>query len=126
MALDCSQVNMTPRYKLIPVVLLALYALCTVCPERVVPALAFQTAAASEPHDCHNRGRHRPESECRTAFSESLPTSAVKFSHVLTAQGFLLPQHALSLAWALLLPPRTTHLSTAGPPIASLNPKLRI
>jgi hypothetical protein len=117
---------MTRPYKIIPAVLLVFYALCTVCPERVVPMLALQRAAASEAHDCHNRGRHKPESECRTAFSESLPTPEVKFSHVLTVHAFLLSQHFLSLAFDLSLRLRTIHFSTAGPPIASLNPKLRI
>jgi hypothetical protein len=117
---------MTCGYKIVPLALLAFYALCTVCPERVLPALALQTAAASEPHDCHKSGKQKPEPECRTAVSDSLPSPTVKFTHVLTVQVFLLPQHDVSLALGLLLPPRTTHLSTAGPPIASLNPKLRI
>jgi len=120
------QIHMTAHYKIVPVLLLAFYALCTVCPERVVPALAMQTAEASETHDCHNRGRHKPESDCRTAFSEILRTPEVKFSHVFAVQALLLPEYVLSHAFDLALRLRTTHFSTAGPPIASLKINLRI
>jgi hypothetical protein len=88
------------RYKIIPGLLLAFYALCTVCPDRIVPAVATQLAAASEAHDCHNREKRKPE--------------------------LSLPQHALSLAFGPALPLRTIHFSTAGPPIASLKINLRI
>jgi len=117
---------MTCGYKIVPLVLLAFYVLCGVCPERFLPRMALQTASASEPHDCHKGGQQKSESECRTAVSDSLPSPIVKFPHVSTLQVFILPQHDVALAWGLLLQPRTTHLSTAGPPIASLNPKLRI
>jgi hypothetical protein len=114
------------RFKIVPLVLLALYAFCSVCPERFLPRMALQTASSSEPHDCHKGSKQKSEPECRTAVSDSLPSPTVKFPHVLTLQVFFLPQHDASLALGLLLPPRTTHLSTAGPPIASLNFKLRI
>ena len=117
---------MTARYKIIPVLLLAFYALCTVCPERVVPVLALRTTEASETHDCHNRGREKPESDCRTAFSEFLRTAEVKFSHVLAVQALLLPKYVLSHAFDLALRLRTTHFSTAGPPSTSLKINLRI
>ena len=116
---------MQRRHKIIPI-LLAVYALCTVCPERVLPALALQTAAATEPHDCHNGDKHKPEPECRTAFSESLPSQTVKFWHVLSVQTLLIPPDVLSLGFDLLLRLRTTHFSTAGPPLASLTINLRI
>jgi hypothetical protein len=117
---------MTCGYKIVPLVLLAFYVLCSVCPERFLPRMAMQTASASEPHDCHKGDKQKPEPECPTAVSDSLPSPTVKFPHALTLQVFFLPQHDVSVALGLLLPPRTTHLSTAGPPIASLNPKLRI
>ena len=117
---------MSRRYKIIPVVLLAFCALCTACPERARPALALQTAAASEADDCHNRGRQKPEADCRAAFAEVLPTSEVKFVHVLTVYALLLPQHVISLAFDFSLRLKTTHFSTAGPPIASLRINLRI
>jgi hypothetical protein len=120
------RIDMTAPYKIIPVLLLAFYALCAVCPERVVPALAMQTAEASETHDCHSRGRHKPESDCRTAFSEFLRTAEVKFSHVLAVQALLLPEYVLTHAFGLLLRLRTTHFSTAGPPSTSLKINLRI
>lgn len=113
-------------YKVIPILLVAFYAFCTVCPERLIPASALQKAAASEAHDCHRGDRHKPESECRRAFSESLPTSTIKFSHALTVYTLLFPQDVLSLAFDLLLRPRPTHFSTAGPPLASLTINLRI
>jgi hypothetical protein len=117
---------MLRRYKIIPGVLLAFYALCTVCPERARPALALQTAAASDARDCHNRGKQKPESNCRAAFSEFLPTSEVKFSHVVTVHALLLPLHVLSAAFDFSLRLRTTYFSTAGPPIPSLKINLRI
>ena len=117
---------MKGRCKIIPVLLLAFYALCTVCPERLLPALALQTADATESDDCHNRGRQRPESDCRAAFSEFLPTSEVKFSHVVAVHALLLPLHVLSVAFDFSLRLRTTHFSTAGPPIPSLKINLRI
>ena len=117
---------MTGRCKIIPVLLLAFYALCTVCPERLLPLLPLQTAAASEAHDCHNRGKQKPESNCRAALSEFLPTSEVKFAHVVTVHALLLPLHVLSLAVDFSPRLRTRHFSTAGPPIASLRINLRI
>jgi hypothetical protein len=111
--------------KTIPLLLVAFYAFCTVCPERLIPASALQKAA-SEAHDCHKGDRHKPLSECRTAFSESLPSSTVKFSHALTVYTLLFPQDVFSLAFDLLLRPRTTHFSTAGPSLASLTINLRI
>ena len=116
---------MIGRYKIIPALLLAFYALCTVCPERLVPALALQTAAASEAHDCHNPGKRKPESDCRTGLSEFLRTAEVKFLHVLAVQALLL-QHVLLHAFEFSLRLRTTPFSTAGPPIASLKINLRI
>jgi hypothetical protein len=117
---------MKGRCKIIPVLLLAFYALCTVCPERLLPLLALQTAAASEAHDCHNRGKQNPPSNCRAAFSEFLPTSEVKFSRVVTVQALLLPLHVLSVAFDFSLRLRMTHFSTADPPIPSLKINLRI
>ena len=113
-------------HKILPLLLVALYAFCTVCPERLIPALALQKAAAGEAHDCHKGDKHNPKSQCRTVFSESLPSSTVKFSHALTVHTLLLPQDVLSLAFDLLLRPRTTHFFTAGPPLASLTINLRI
>lgn len=118
--------NMSRRYKIIPVVLLAFYALCTLCPERLLPLLALQTTAASEAHDCHDRGKQKPEFNCRAAFSEFLPTSEVKFSHAVTVQALLMPLHVLSVAFDFSPRLRTTHFSTAGPPIPSLKINLRI
>jgi hypothetical protein len=114
---------MMGRCKIIPVLLLVFYALCTVCPERLLPLLALQRAAASEAHDCHNRDRQKPEFDCRTVLSEFLPSPEAKLSHILAVHVLLLPQHALSLAFGPALPIRTTHFSTAGP---SLKINLRI
>ena len=117
---------MSRRYKIISVMLLAFYALCTVCPGRARPTLGLQTAAASESHDCHDSGKQKPESNCRAAFSEFLPTSEVKFSHIVTVHALLLPLHVFSAAVDFSLRLRTTHLSTASPPIPSLKINLRI
>ena len=118
--------SMSRHYKIIPVLLLAFYALCTLCPERLLPLLALQTTAASEAHDCHNNGKQKSEANCRAAFSEFLPTSEVKFAHVVTVHALLLPLHLLSTAFDFSLRFKTTHFSTAGPSIASLKINLRI
>jgi len=120
------KLKMVLRYKIIAGLLLAFYALCTVCPERLVSGLATQLAAASEAHDCHNPGKRKPESDCHTTFSEFLPTAEVKFPHVLTVHALSLPQHVLPLVFDLSLRLRVTHFSTAGRPIASLRFNLRI
>ena len=117
---------MIARYKIIAGLLLAFYALCTACPERLVSGLATQLAPASEAHDCHNPGKRKPESDCRTTFSEFLPTAEVKFPHVLTVHALSLPEHVLPLIFDLSLRLRATHFSTAGPPIASSKFNLRI
>jgi hypothetical protein len=118
---------MKGEYRVIPLVLLALYFLCSVCPERFLPGgMAVQAAGANEPHDCHNDGRPKPDRECRSALSGSLPPATVKFLHVLSTQAFLQHRPAASLAFDPLLRIRMTHFSTAGPLIPSLNIKLRI
>jgi hypothetical protein len=118
---------MTCAYKVVPIVLLALYVLCSVCPERFLPArIALQTAAASEPHDCNKGNKHEPDNQCQALSSQYLPSPTAKFVHILTVQAFVTPPHAVSLAFNFLLSSRTIHFSTADPPIALLNTKLRI
>jgi hypothetical protein len=117
---------MTHCYKSIPAVLVLFYALCMVCPERVLPALALRTAEDSEPHDCHNGTKHEAESDCRTAFAESLPSQPVKFLHASIVHALQFPPDLLSRPADLLLRLRTTHFSTAGPPLAALTINLRI
>jgi hypothetical protein len=118
---------MTCGYKIVPLVLLALYVLCSVCPERFLPArVALQTAAASEPHDCNKGNKHEPDYRCQALSSQYLPSPTAKFVHNLTVQAFVTPPHAVSLAFNCLLSSRMTLLSTADPPIALLNTKLRI
>jgi hypothetical protein len=118
---------MSCGYKVVPIVLLALYVLCSVCPERFVAArIALQTAAASEPHDCNKGNKHEPDTQCQALSSRYLPSPMTKFVRVFIVQAFVPPPHAVSLAFNLLLSSRTTLLSTADPPIALLNVKLRI
>jgi hypothetical protein len=118
---------MTCAYKVVPIVLLALYVLCSVCPERFLPArIALQTAAASEPHDCNKGNKHEPDNQCQALASQYLPSPTAKFVHILTVQAFVTPPHAVSLAFNFLLSSRTTLLSTADPSTALLNSKLRI
>jgi hypothetical protein len=113
-------------YKVVPIVLLALYVLCSVCPERFVAArIALQTGAASEPHDCDKGNKHEPDNQCQALSSQYLPSPTAKFVHVLIVQAFVIPPHAISLAFNLLLSSRTTVLS-ADPPMAFLKAKLRI
>jgi hypothetical protein len=123
---DMSQ-SMGRGYKIIPLIVLALYAFCSVCPSRFLPAgIRPQTAEASEPHDCNKGNKHEPDNQCQALSSQYLPSPAAKFVHVLTVQGFVAPPHAGSLAFNFLLSSRTTLLSTTDPPIALLNTKLRI
>ncbi len=118
---------MSRGYKVVPIVLLALHVLCSVCPERFVAArIALQTAAASEPHDCNKGNKHEPDNQCQVLSSQYLPSPTAKFVHVLIVQAVVTPPHAVSLAFNLLLSSRTTLLSSADPPIALLNAKLRI
>jgi hypothetical protein len=117
---------MTCGYKVVPLALLALYALCSVCPERVLPArIALQTAAASEPHDCSKGNKHESDNQCQALSSQYLFSPTAKFVHFLTVQAFVTSPHAVSRAFNFLLSSRTTLLSTADPPIL-LNTKLRI
>jgi hypothetical protein len=120
------QIEMTNRYKIIPVLLLAFYGVCTLCPERLIPRLAVQTAAASEAHDCHNRGTRKPATDCRIGVSEFLPAAETKISHVLAVYALFLPPDVLSLAFDVLFRLRPPQFSTAGPPPASLRINLRI
>jgi hypothetical protein len=118
---------MSYRFKVVPLVLLALYAFCSFCPSRFLPAgIGPQTAAASEPHDCNKGNKHEPDNRCQALSSQYLPSPTTKFVHILTVQAFVTPPHAVSLAFNFLLSSRTIHFSTADPPIALLNTKLRI
>jgi hypothetical protein len=125
-SLDMSR-SMGRGYKIIPLIVLAFYAFCSVCPGRFLPAgIRPQTAAASEPHDCNKGNKHEPDNRCQALSSQYLPSPTAKFLHVLTVQGILAPPSALSLAFNWFLCLRTTHCTSAGPPIALLNTKLRI
>ena len=117
---------MTGCYKIIPGLLLAFYALCAVCPDRLVLALAAQATVASEPHDCHKPDKPKADSNCRTVFSAFLPTAEVKFAHALSALFVLPPQNIVSVSFDAALRVRTTANSNAGPPAPSLKLKLRI
>jgi hypothetical protein len=117
---------MSCGYKVVPIVLLALYVLCSVCPERFVARIALKTSATSEPHDCNKGNKHEPDNQCQALSSQYLPSPTAKFVHVLIVQAVVTPPHAVSLAFNLLLSSRTTLLSSADPAIALLNAKLRI
>lgn len=118
---------MTRGYKIVPIVLLGFYVLCSVCPERFLPArIALQTAGASEPHDCNKGNNHEPDNQCQAISTQYLPSPTAKYLHILTVQAFVPPPHTVSLAFNFLLSSRKTLLSTADPPITLLNTKLRI
>jgi hypothetical protein len=105
-------------------VLLAFYALCAVCPGRLLPVFALQAAETNDSHDCNNR-KQKSDSDCRIAFAESLPPSAEKFAFILSSHASLSPvifAHAFE-GFSRLRPIR---FSTAGPPAVSLKPVLRI
>jgi hypothetical protein len=115
------------RFKIVPLVLLALYAFCSVCPGRFLPTgIRPQTAAASEPHDCSKGNKHEPDNQCQALSSQYLFSPIAKFVHILTVQAFVAFPHAVSLAFNFLLSARPTLGSPADPPIALLNTKLRI
>src|SRR5687768_13010272 len=80
----------TAAHKVIPVMLLAFYALCSICPGRLLPASAMQKDEANEAHDCDQR-KQKSDSDCRTAIIESLPPSAEKFVVVLSSHASLPP-----------------------------------
>jgi hypothetical protein len=114
------------RFKIVPLVLLALYAFCSVCPGRFLPTeIRPQTAVASEPHDCSKGNKHESDNQCQALSSQYLLSPTAKFVHFLTVQAFVTSPHAVSGAFNFLLSSRTTLLSTADPPIL-LNTKLRI
>jgi len=117
---------MTCRYKVVPILLLALYGFCGVCAERILPArIALQTAVASEPHDCNKGNKHEADNQCRTLSSyRYLPSPTAQFVPSLTVQAFVTHPHAVSLV-NFLHSLRARHLSTAGPP-GLLNTKLRV
>jgi len=118
---------MRHRLKIVSLALLSFYALCGVCPGRFLPAgMALQSAGASEAHDCNKGNKHEADNPCKALSSQYLPSPMAKFVHVLTAQNFVCPASAVSLACNFLLSARTAFLSTADPPIALLNAKLRI
>ena len=120
--------NMSYGYKIAPLVLLALYTFCSVCPGRFLPsAMSPQTMAASESHENCDKGDNRePDYKCRELVSQYLPSETIKLSHDLAGHYFLIPSPDVSLALNWRLFSRTTHLSAADPPIALLNTKLRI
>jgi len=88
--------------------------------------IALQTAAANEPHDCNKGKRHEPDNPCQAISTQYLPSPTAKFVHVVTVQAFVPPPHTTSLALNFLLSSSTTLPSTADPPAALLNTKLRI
>jgi hypothetical protein len=120
--------NMRYGYKIAPLVLLALYTFCSLCPGRFLPSMGSrQTVAESEPHeDCNKSDKRAVDYKCRELVSQYLPSETIKLSHDLAAQSFLMPSPDVSLAPDVLLLPRTTRLSNADPPIALLKTKLRI
>ena len=114
-------------FKIVPLVLLALYVFCSVCPGRFLPAgMRPQTAAANEPHDCNKGNRHEPHNQCQALSFQIMPSPTVKFVHVLTVQEFMSVPNNVLLVSGLILSSRTSLSSTADPPIAVLNTKLRI
>ena len=118
---------MRHRLKIVSLALLSFYALCGVCPGRFLPAgMALQSAGASAAHDCNHGNKHEADNPCQALSSQYLPSPMAKFVHVLTAQTFVSPPSAVSLACNFLLSARTAFLSTADPPITLLNAKLRI
>jgi hypothetical protein len=124
-----AKANMHCAYKIAPLLLLAFYTLCSVCPGRFLPsAVSHQTVAASESHEnCNNnRDKGEPDYKCREFVSQYLPSERIKLFQDLSAQPLLLMTRDVSLAPNVLLFSRTTHLSTADPPMALLNTKLRI
>lgn len=116
---------MKPRYKFIPVVLLAVYAICAVCPGRLLPGLAAQVSETTESHDCHG-GKTTTESDCRTVIFQSLPPPMTELVYSVTSQAMLLSHHGSAPAVEVYSRLRPFHFSTAGPPIASLKHILRI
>ena len=112
------------RYRFLPTLLLALYALCAICPGRLLPAQAAQADEAGKAHDCHKESP-KTDTDCRAMFVESLPAPTETLSYIWSA-------HAL-VPWNVFDPPpqvytrlRPIHFSTAGPQIASLGLNLRI
>lgn len=118
---------MNGEYRVIPLALLALYLVCSVCPERFLPgSSAVQGSGENEAHDCHGDNRSDSDQVCRTAVSESLPSSTTKFLNTFDAQALLQDRSAESLPSVSLASKRLTHFSTAGPPPVTLSTKLRI
>jgi hypothetical protein len=114
-------------YRIVLLVLLVLYGYCSVCPNRFFPVgITLQTAKASDSHDCDKSNQHEPEKQCEALSSQYLPSPTAKFVQLLTDQAFVTAFHPVSLVFNFLLTSRAALLSTADPPIAVLNTKLRI
>ena len=94
-------------------------------PRALVAGVPAQAAEAREPHDCTG-DKPKTESDCRTAFFQSLPPPTGEFVYSLSLQWILASHHLSPSAFDLLPGRRIIHLSAAGPPIASFKPNLRI
>ena len=110
-------------YKYIVIVLLAIYALCALCPERLLPTSALHVSDARDVHDCH--GGSQKETRCPTSLIEYLPPPIETSCDLRSSQSFVVP-HVLATVFGLSIRVKYFWFTAAGPPIAFRKPNLRI
>ena len=111
------------KYKYIVIVLLAIYALCALCPERLLPASAAHANDARDVHDCH--GGSQKEPRCPTSLVEYLPPPIESSFELRSSHPFVL-QPVVAARLGLPIPVKYFCFTAAGPPLAFLKPNLRI
>lgn len=111
------------KYRDITIILLAIYSLCALCPERLFPASAAQASEARNDHDCHSDNQEN--TRCPTSLVEYLPSPVETALHLRNSQAFVAP-HVVAAVFGLSLRVKYFSFAAAGPPTFSLKPILRI
>lgn len=119
--------NLAAISKAVPIVILMLYSLCSVCSDRLVASMMSPRFALSDTDRiCATRADHRQEHACTGSFAEHVASQSAKISAdpgvamiSLLAQNQTLPAVRFSRLLSL-------HPPGSGPPVALTRIKLRI
>jgi hypothetical protein len=118
--------KMSCGYRIAPTIVLALYALCTICPGRYFPAVMDpQQMAAERSHDDCNKGETRRPSECYGLPSQNLNSATEKILPDFTVQVVLASPRDVPINRKHAQTPKALILTSSGPP-GLLNARLRI